>query len=102
MSAVGIILLIAGVIQLIAGVVMIAKGGAVPLIQGLLSVVIGGFTLKAAGAFRQIISSTGDDMGCLMRALGTLRDLYRLQVVAVVAALVFGIVLAVLMPLILH
>jgi hypothetical protein len=102
MGALGIILLIVGAIQLLAGAVMIANGGVVALIEGLLSLVIGGFTLKAAGAFRQIVSSTGNDMGYLMRALGTLRDLYRLQVIAVVAAVAAGLLFALLIPLLLH
>jgi hypothetical protein len=102
MGTLGIILLVIGAIQLLAGVAMIAKGGAVALIQGLLSLVVGGFTLKAAGAFRQIVSSTGNDIGYLMSALGTLRDLYRLQVIAVVAAVAAGLLFVLLIPLLLR
>jgi len=54
--------------------VTIAQGRAVALVEGLLSLVVGEFTLKAAGAFREIVSSTGNDIGYLMSALGTLRD----------------------------
>jgi hypothetical protein len=87
--------------QLLTGAVMIAKGGFIALIEGMLSLVIGGFTLKAAGAFRQIVSSTGNDIGYLMSALGTLRDLYRLQVIAVVTAVAAGMLSALLIPFIL-
>jgi len=102
MGATGIILLIVGAIQLLAGAVTIANGGFVALIEGLLSLVIGGFTLKAAGAFRQIVSSTGNDIGYLMSALGTLRDLYRLQVIAVVVAVAAGLLFALLIPFLLR
>jgi len=74
MGTLGIILLIVGAIQLLAGMVTIAQGRAVALVEGLLSLVVGEFTLKAAGAFREIVSSTGNDIGYLMSALGTLRD----------------------------
>jgi hypothetical protein len=102
MVALGIISLIVGAIRLLAGTVTITKGGVAALIEGLLFLVIGGLTLKAAGAFRQIVSSTGNDMGYLMRALGTLRDIYRLQVIAVVAAVAAGLLFALLIPLLLH
>jgi hypothetical protein len=102
MDALGIILLIVGAIQFLAGAVTIASGGVVTLIEGLLSLVIGGFTLKAAGAFRQIVSSMGNDIGYLMSALGTLRDLCRLQIIAVVTAVAAGLVFALLIPLLLH
>jgi hypothetical protein len=102
MSAMGIILLIVGAIQLLVGVAIIAKGGVVALIQGLLSLVIGGFTLKAAGAFSRIVSSTGNDIGYLMSALGTLRDLYRLQVIAIITAVAAGLLFALLIPLLLR
>jgi hypothetical protein len=98
MGALGVILLLVGAIQLLAGVVTINKGGVVALVRGLLGIVIGGFTQKAAGAFRQIVTSTGNDIGYLMSAVGTLRDLYRLQVVAVVAAVAIGLLSILLIP----
>jgi hypothetical protein len=102
---VGALKLLVGALKLLAGAVTIVMGGAVALsagIEGLLWLVIGGLTLKAAGAFRQIVSSTGNDMDDLMRALGTLRDLYRLQVIAVVAAVAAGLLFVLLIGLFRH
>jgi hypothetical protein len=68
------------------------------LFQGAVAVVLGGFTLQAAGAFRQIVDSRWDDIGHLMTALGALRSLYRLQVILllclalVLLGLSFGLV----------
>jgi hypothetical protein len=102
MGAVGVFLLIIGAIQLVVGVSAITQGGVRTLIEGLLSLVIGGFTQKAAGAFRQIVNSTGNDLGYLMSALGTLRDLYRLQVVALVAAMAIALLAVMLLPLLMR
>jgi hypothetical protein len=43
--------------------------------------IVGGFTVQAAAAFRQIVDSWGDDTGHLMTALEAPRTLYRLQVI---------------------
>jgi hypothetical protein len=80
MKMVGVVSLIGGGL-LVVCCVLFAKGGASVLIQGALALVLGGFTVQAAGAFRQIVDSRKDDIGHLMTALGTLRSLYRLQVI---------------------
>ena len=51
------------------------------MIEGVLALVIGGFTVQAARAFRQIADSQGDDIGHLMIALAALRSVYGLQVI---------------------
>ena len=102
MGVVSISMLIVGVIQLIVGVKAITSGGTVAVVEGLFSLVVGGFTQKAAGAFRQVVNSTGNDIGYLMSALATLRDLYRLQVVALVAAMAIGLLAVMLLPLLLR
>jgi hypothetical protein len=81
MKTVGVVSLIGGGLLVVAGCFLIAKGGGSALIQGAVAVVLGGFTVQAAGAFRQIVDSRGDDIGHLMTALGVLRSLYRLQVI---------------------
>ena len=90
MKIVGIISLIGGGLLVVAGCVVPAKGAGSALIQGAFGMVVGGFTVHAAGAFRHIVDSRGDDIGHLMTALGTLRSLYRLQVIVLLClALVF-------------
>jgi hypothetical protein len=81
MKLVGVVSLIGGGLLVLAGCFLLAKGGASHLFQGAVSVVLGAFTVQAAGAFRQIVDSRGDDIGHLMTALGALRSLYRLQVI---------------------
>jgi hypothetical protein len=81
MWMVGVVSLIGGGLLVVAGCFQFAKGGGSALIQGAVAVVLGGFTVQAAGAFRQIVDSRGDDIGHLMTALGVLRSLYRLQVI---------------------
>lgn len=43
-------------------------------------------TVNAAGAFRLIVHSRGDDIHYLMTALGTLRNLYPFQVILLCCA----------------
>ena len=45
--------------------------------------------VQAAGAFREIVDSQGDDIQHLMSALSLLRSLYRLQVILLCIALTF-------------
>jgi hypothetical protein len=59
----------------------LARGDASALIQCVLALIFGGFTVQAAKAFRQIVDTQGDDIGHLMTALAALRSLYRLQVI---------------------
>jgi hypothetical protein len=73
---------IVGVLSLLSGsflVLMLAYRGAPALIEGVLALVVGGFTVKAARAFRQIVDSQRDDIGHLMTALAALRSLYGIQ-----------------------
>jgi len=93
MRMVGVVSLIGGGLLVVAGCFLFAKGGASALIQGAVGMVVGGFTVQAAGAFRQIVDSRGDDIGHLMSALGTLRSLYRLQVILLLcsALLLLGV-----------
>jgi hypothetical protein len=98
MKMVGVVALISGGLLVVAGCVLSAKGAASAVIQGAVAVVVGGFTVQAAGAFREIVDSRGDDISHLMTALGTLRTLYRLQVILllclalVLLSLSFGLV----------
>lgn len=87
MNIVGVISILGGILLLGAGVIQLAKGGVAALIQGALALVVGMLTVQAASAFRKIVDTRGDDIGHLMSALGSLRSLYRLQVILLCIAL---------------
>jgi hypothetical protein len=88
MNLVGFVSLIGGALLVVAGCLVIGKGGASALIQGVVGLVVGWYTLQAAGAFRQIVDSREDDIGHLMTALRALRSLYRLQVVVLLCLVI--------------
>jgi len=92
MKFVGVISLLGGALLLVA--VQLTKGGLIKSVQAVLALIIGGLTVHAAGAFRQILDCPGNDIRHLMTALGALRMLYRLQVFLICIAL--GLVLLVL------
>lgn len=94
MKIVGVISLVGGGLLVVAGCILPARAGMSFLIQGVLALVVGGFTVQAAVAFRHIVDSRGDDLGHLMTALGALRSLYRLQVFLLCLALFVLLVLA--------
>jgi hypothetical protein len=85
MRVVGVVMLVAGGLGLLTGVVSRDVG---VLVQGILALVIGGFTLQASGAFRQIVETRGNDIAYLMEALGAIRRLYTLQVILLGIAVV--------------
>lgn len=93
MQILAAIMLAIGGLQVVGGLAVdepIAKAG---LLQGAVIAVFGAFTLRAAAAFRRIVSSTGGDIGHLMRALGTLRGLYQLQAILIIAAVVAAVLI---------
>ncbi len=86
MRWVGAVMLVIGALQCIIGLVTVARGGLAALFQGAILLVFAVFTYKAADAFRRIVDSTGEDITHLMRALCSLRSLYRLQVTILAVA----------------
>lgn len=98
MRFVGYFLISLGVLVAIGGLVLIARGGLVNIIQGIVQIIIGFWTNKAASAFKQIVDTQGNDIENLMGALGELRKLYTLQYWLYIVALVFvafGVVLSI-------
>lgn len=86
-----------GILVAIGGLVLIARGGLGNIIQGIVQILIGVWTNKAASAFKQIVNTQGNDIENLMSALGELRKLYTLQYWLYIVALIFvaiGLVLA--------
>lgn len=87
-----------GILVAIGGLVLIARGGLGNIIQGIVQILIGVWTNKAASAFKQIVDTQGNDIENLMSALGELRKLYTLQYWLYIVALIFvaiGLVLAI-------
>lgn len=99
MRFVGYFLIGLGILVAIGGLVLIARGGIGNLIQGIVQIVIGFWTNKAASAFKQIVDTQGNDIENLMGALGELRKLYTLQYWLYIVALIFvalGVVLSII------
>lgn len=98
MRFVGYFLIGLGVLVTIFGLVLIARGGLGNIIQGVVQIIIGFWTTKAASAFKQIVATQGNDIENLMGALAELRKLYTLQYWLYIVALIFvalGVVLGI-------
>lgn len=101
MRFVSYFLIALGVLLVIDGIVSIRRGEIGGIISGVVQIVIGFWTSKAASSFQRIVDTQGSDMENLMGALGELRKLYTLQywliliavifvAVALIIALIFG------------
>ncbi|MBD2742784.1 hypothetical protein [Coleofasciculus sp. FACHB-1120] len=102
MRFVSYFLIALGVLLVIDGIVSIRKGEIGGIVSGVVQIVIGFWTSKAASSFQLIVNTQGSDMENLIGALGELRKLYTLQywliliavifvAVALIMALVFGV-----------
>lgn len=89
MNFVGYFLIVIGVLAAITGIIQITSGGITALIQGVVQVLIGFWTTKAAKSFQLIVDTEGRDIENLMGALGELRKLYGLQYWILIIALIF-------------
>jgi hypothetical protein len=89
MNFVGYFLIVIGAFATIAGIIQITSGGITALIQGVVQVLIGFWTTKAAKSFQLIVDTEGRDIENLMGALGELRKLYGLQYWILIIALIF-------------
>lgn len=79
----------AGVLGIISGLITIAQGDLSPIIQGVITLFIGIWTINAAKAFKAIVETQGNDIENLMGALGELRKLYNLQFWLLLIGLIF-------------
>lgn len=79
MKFVGYILLALGILLALVGVFTLTQGGVGTIVQGVIQIVLGIWTGKAASAFQRIVDTSGSDIENLMGALGELRKLYNLQ-----------------------
>ncbi|MBD1804368.1 hypothetical protein H6F98_02635 [Microcoleus sp. FACHB-SPT15] len=92
MRFVGYFLIGVGVLTAIGGLLALRNGGVGSIISGVVQVIIGVWTSKAASAFKLIVETQGNDIENLMGALGELRKLYALQYWALIIAIVFAVI----------
>jgi hypothetical protein len=83
----GILGALGGVIMLLKG--MLLQGGFGELVQGVILLITGIWTINAAKAFQLIVDTQGNDIENLMGALGQLRKLYTLQYWLFLIAVIF-------------
>jgi len=93
MKFVGWFMVIAGLLGLIAG---LYRGFVPTVIQAVIYLVLAGFTLAAAGAFTNIVTTRGSDIRHLVDALRSLRTLYSVQMILIIIGVV-AIVLLIVM-----
>lgn len=87
-----------GVLIAISGLFTLLRGGIGNIINGVVQIIIGVWTNKAASSFQLMVDTQGNDIENLMGALGELRKLYTLQYWLLILTLVFmviGLVLAI-------
>jgi hypothetical protein len=89
MKYVGIFGIILGVVEILSSFFG-EKGG---IISGVISIIVGVWTINASKFFQKIVDTTGTDMSNLMSALTELKKLYGLQY----WTQIFGIILAILL-----
>jgi uncharacterized membrane protein YvbJ len=88
MGWVSAILVILGLLELVVGIAKVSRGGIAAIIQAAVLLVIAWLTHKASKEFREITTTQGNDVGHLMDALEALRELYRIQVILIVLAVI--------------
>lgn len=87
-----------GVLIAIGGLFTLLRGGIGNIINGVVQIIIGVWTNKAASSFQLMVDTQGNDIENLMGALGELRKLYTLQYWLLILTLIFivlGLVLGI-------
>ena len=104
MRIVGVVSLIFGVVLVVVGLLVLAMEREKPwmlgvVVQGAVTLLIGGYTIQAAGAFSRIVNERGTAISYLMGALAALRNLYWFQVVVLIIAVgLVGLSVALSLP----
>lgn len=104
MRFVSYFLIVMGVLGIIGGLITFLAGGLAGIVQGVVYLLIGIWTLNAAKSFDKIVTTEGRDIENLMGALGELRKLYGLQywlLMIAVVLFIIAIVAAILLPILL-
>lgn len=92
MRFVSYFLIALGVLLIVGGIFNLRRGEIGSIITGVVQVIIGFWTNKAASAFQKIVTTQGSDIENLMGALGELRKLYTLQYWLILIAAIFIII----------
>ena len=95
MRFVSYFLIVSGALGAISGFITIlqgVQGGFSGIVQGVILLVTGIWTINAAKAFQLIVDTQGNDIENLMGALGQLRKLYTLQYWLFIIALIFIVI----------
>jgi hypothetical protein len=79
-----------GVLIALGGLFTVLRGGISNIITGVVQIIIGVWTNKAASSFKLIANTQGNDIENLMGALGELRKLYTLQYWLLIITLIFA------------
>jgi hypothetical protein len=96
MRIVGIVLLSYAVIGIAAMFILLWQTGNLNIdLNPILAVFIGLWAMSAGKSFQQIASTQGNDIGHLMDALSSLRNLFKLMAILIIVALVIALVLLV-------
>ncbi|MCH7716925.1 MAG: hypothetical protein IH876_12405 [Gemmatimonadetes bacterium] len=80
-----------GIISIVLGALQILLG---PLPAGIVSIVIGLVFVGVAGSLKAVVVTEGNDIDHMMAALKKLGNAFLIQVIAMVAAVVVGILAA--------
>jgi len=94
MKTVGILLLISALLGLIPA---LGKASVSDIVSGAVNVIVAVFLLRAAGSFRKIVLTEGDDIAHAMVALRALRGYFFIQALSfliVGGAIVYGVLKA--------
>ena len=78
-----------GVLIAISGLFTLLRGGIGNIINGVVQIILGVWTNKAASSFQLMVNTQGNDIENLMGALGELRKLYTLQYWLLILTLIF-------------
>jgi hypothetical protein len=89
MRFVGYFLIALGVLLLIGGIISVRSGEIGGIINGVIQILIGFWTHKAASSFQRIVDTQGSDITNLMGALGELRNLYSFQFWLILIGIIF-------------
>lgn len=89
MRFVGYFLIALGVLLLIGGIISVRSGEIGGIINGVIQILIGFWTYKAASSFQRIVDTQGSDITNLMGALGELRNLYNFQFWLILIGIIF-------------
>ncbi|MFM6189745.1 MAG: hypothetical protein ACKPEN_19875 [Planktothrix sp.] len=92
MMFVSYFLIATGALGTLAGIITIMQGGFSGIVQGVVLLITGIWTINAAKGFQLIVNTEGNDIENLMGALGQLRKLYTLQYWSFLIALIFIVI----------